>query len=249
MIDHNNWYQYFFDGLALDLWDRVVSSEYTDQEVKFITEVIPLPPGTRVLDMPCGSGRHSVALARAGYELTSIDISKTYMDRLKEKVSQESLPIRVIEMDMLKYNAEEKNDVVLCLGNSFSYFNRDKMSTFLGVLSNSVKKEGYVLVNTGSLAESVLPNRQENSWMQVGDLYFLMAHEYDSSLGALRTNMQFIEGNRIEKKTAYHFYYTLAEVNKMCESQGLKVKTVFAGLDGKIFQFGNPQAYILMQRI
>ena len=79
MIDHNNWYQYFFDGLALDLWDRVVSSEYTSQEIKFIKEVIPLPPGTRILDMPCGSGRHSLALARAGYELTSIDISKTYI--------------------------------------------------------------------------------------------------------------------------------------------------------------------------
>lgn len=71
MINHNNWYQYFFDGLALDLWDKVTTQEYTMKEINFLKTIISLPEGARILDMPCGSGRHSIALAKMNYQLTS----------------------------------------------------------------------------------------------------------------------------------------------------------------------------------
>lgn len=249
MIDHNNWYQYFFNGLALDLWDQVVSPEYTAKEIAFIKNVISLPDKARILDMPCGFGRHSFALASEGYDLTSVDISSEYVDRLKKEVVEKSLPVKVLQMDMLNYQAGSQHDVILCLGNSFSYFAYDKMIRFVQVLSDALRKGGFLLINTGSLAESVLPNQEAQNRIEVGDLYFLMSHEYDTLLGVLKTEMQFIKGDQIERKTAYHFTYTLAEVLRMFASVGIHLERACSDLEGNSFQLGDRQAYILFRRL
>ena len=53
--------------------------------------VLNVQPGSAILDIPCGTGRHSIALARDGYQLTAIDISKEFIDELKEKVEAQHL--------------------------------------------------------------------------------------------------------------------------------------------------------------
>ena len=248
MIDHNNWYKYFFDGLALDLWDRVATPDRTAKEIGFIKSLIHLEENSRVLDMPCGSGRHSIALASEGYQLTSVDISDQYIDRLKKEVISKNLSMEVLKMDMLNYNTETQHEAVLCLGNSFSYFTYDKMLHFAKVLSDATRQGGFLLINTSSLAESILPNQETQNWMEVGNLYFLMSHEYNSLLGTVKTDMQFIQGDRIEKKTAYHFSYTLAEIVRMLASVGFHINKVYGDSEGNSFKLGDRQAYILLEK-
>ena len=52
----------------------------TAQEVGFLTEVLGLEPGMRVLDVGCGPGRHAVALARAGVQVVAVDISERFLE-------------------------------------------------------------------------------------------------------------------------------------------------------------------------
>ena len=47
----------------------------TVAEVDFVLEELSLPPGSRILDVGCGTGRHAVELARRGYQITGVDIS------------------------------------------------------------------------------------------------------------------------------------------------------------------------------
>lgn len=51
----------------------------TEQEVRFLMEVLGLRAGDRVLDVGCGPGRHSLALARAGIEVVGLDISMRFL--------------------------------------------------------------------------------------------------------------------------------------------------------------------------
>ena len=147
---------------------------------------------------------------------------------------------------MLNYQEDMQYDAVICLGNSFGYFGYDKMILFSKVLAQAVKPGGFLLVNTSSLAESMLPQQYVQNWMQVGDLYFLMSHQYDSLLGALKTDMQFIKGDDIEKKTAYHFTYTLSEVLRIFGLVGFHLERICGDLEGNSFKLGDRQAYILL---
>ncbi len=51
----------------------------TDQEVRFLTGVLGLRPGMRLLDVGCGPGRHARALAALGVEVVGVDISLPFL--------------------------------------------------------------------------------------------------------------------------------------------------------------------------
>jgi len=76
------WYERYFTA---DYWayaDAEYSAERTAAEVSYLAQVLDQhAPGRRVLDLACGVGRHTVGLARLGFELTGIDVSQYALDR------------------------------------------------------------------------------------------------------------------------------------------------------------------------
>ncbi len=65
--------------------------------LEFLEESGFKPEGSRVLDIGCGPGTLSLPLARLGAEVTALDISSGMLDRLKDAVKKESLPVDIIE--------------------------------------------------------------------------------------------------------------------------------------------------------
>ena len=63
-----------FSGNA-DHYAAAPFTRNTEAEVDFILAAFALPPESAILDMGCGTGRHSVALARRGYRMTGVDIA------------------------------------------------------------------------------------------------------------------------------------------------------------------------------
>jgi len=77
--------------------DKGKRKKKTDEILKFLEESGFNPEGSRVLDIGCGPGTLSLPLARLGAEVTALDISSGMLDRLKDSIKKESLPIEVIE--------------------------------------------------------------------------------------------------------------------------------------------------------
>ncbi|MFC6094880.1 class I SAM-dependent methyltransferase [Saccharothrix lopnurensis] len=71
----STWYVDFFTELPNEFWRRAVPPEVTVEEIDFVEERLGLAPGSLVLDVPCGSGRHSLELARRGHRVTGVDLS------------------------------------------------------------------------------------------------------------------------------------------------------------------------------
>lgn len=74
MTDRSNWFEDFFHGVATDLWRKVGTPELTRADADFFEKT--LGKKKRLLDVPCGNGRHSLELARRGCRVTGLDISK-----------------------------------------------------------------------------------------------------------------------------------------------------------------------------
>lgn len=51
----------------------------TQQEVRFLAGVLDLQPGTRIVDVGCGPGRHAHAFAAMGADVLGIDISERFV--------------------------------------------------------------------------------------------------------------------------------------------------------------------------
>ncbi|MEW5925287.1 MAG: hypothetical protein AB1746_14995 [Candidatus Zixiibacteriota bacterium] len=70
MSDRKDWKD-FFNGFAPQYMKESFTHN-TLKEVDFLIEELALKPGSRILDVGCGTGRHSVELARRGYKWTSL---------------------------------------------------------------------------------------------------------------------------------------------------------------------------------
>jgi tellurite methyltransferase len=82
-----------------------------------ILDLIPLLPiGAQILDLGCGDGRNAIPLARAGFDVTAIDISQAGIQKLNTMSRRESLSIQTSVADMTTYKIREKYDLIISHG-------------------------------------------------------------------------------------------------------------------------------------
>lgn len=87
----------------------------TDQEVGFILELLKLPPGSRLLDVGCGPGRHAVRLAQAGLAVTGVDVSGRFLELAAEDARAAGVRPAFFEVDARRMPFENEFDAVISL--------------------------------------------------------------------------------------------------------------------------------------
>ncbi len=102
-----------------------------------------------LLDVCCGSGRHSIEFAKRGYDVTGIDYSPFMINKAKLALrsnKEVGLKIKFLIMDMRNFNFESSFDIIVNIFSSFGYFTNDEenFSLFSNV-NASLKKNGYFI--------------------------------------------------------------------------------------------------------
>lgn len=98
----------------------------TAAEVDFILAECALPPGSRILDMGCGTGRHAVELARRGYRVVGVDIAAGMLAEARTAANDAGVTVAWIEADATCFATPERFDAALCLyGGAFGILNLD----------------------------------------------------------------------------------------------------------------------------
>jgi SAM-dependent methyltransferase len=87
----------------------------TDQEVEFLVELLKLPEGARILDVGCGPGRHAIALAERGYEVTGIDVSRRFLELAAASANEAGVKPAFFEVDARQMPFDDEFDAVISL--------------------------------------------------------------------------------------------------------------------------------------
>src|SRR5262245_45467839 len=115
----------FFDGYYKDVWRALIPEALTKAEVDYLVKEAELGPGNRVLDLMCGYGRHTLSLARMGIHVTAVDNLPDYINEIKGIAIKENLPVDSVLQDVIEFRAADQYDLIICMGNSLSFFNRE----------------------------------------------------------------------------------------------------------------------------
>ena len=137
-MDKFHGWEYFFDKHAPEYMDNIFTGN-TDAEVDFLEEELGLEKGDSVLDVGCGTGRHSLELARRGYNVTGIDISEKMLDRGREIAEKENLDIEFIKANAVDFKLKKRYDSAVCLcEGAFGLLNmgEDPMERDIKILKN-----------------------------------------------------------------------------------------------------------------
>jgi len=111
--DKHDW-ERFFDEHAIIYMDNVFTKN-TLAEVDFLLELLPIEPGDHILDIGCGAGRHSVELARRGFQVTGVDISAGMLAQAADAAEKAGVEVNWVKADATLYTADRLFDAAICL--------------------------------------------------------------------------------------------------------------------------------------
>lgn len=104
----------FFDGHA-PVYNDNVFVKNTVREVDFLLEELSLAPGAAMLDVGCGTGRHSIELAKRGFAMTGLDLSTEMLARATEAAKTAKVQVEWIQSDATQFSFPAKFDAAICL--------------------------------------------------------------------------------------------------------------------------------------
>lgn len=137
------WYEELFTNYA-QKYDEENFTKGTLGEVDFIEKEIGFDKTVSILDIGCGTGRHSIELARRGYKVVGIDLSGSQLERAKRKALEAEVNVEFLKKDARDFNFENKFDlaIMICEG-AFSLMETDEMNyRILKNAYNSIKPGG-----------------------------------------------------------------------------------------------------------
>ncbi len=239
----------YFDGYYKEIWKAIIPDELTVKEVDFILPYFNLQPGSKVLDLMCGYGRHALALAKKGIEVTAVDNLEEYINEIKQAAEKEKLLLKAVKADVIQYRTDDVFDLTICMGNSLNFFNADDVTKLLVNISSYLKPGGSLLVNSWSIAEIAIKNFKEKGWNTVEDLKFLTNSKFLFRPNRIETESTIITPDgETEIKTGIDYIYSINEMEAMFNKAGLSLKEVYSIPGKKKFVLGEPRAYLIAEK-
>jgi SAM-dependent methyltransferase len=233
-----DWWQTFFSGITLDLWRAAVPPEQTRTEADYLRRVLAVPEKGRILDVPCGTGRLTLELAARGYRTTGVDIAEPYVRDAAAQAKRQNLPAEFHHRDMRSLPWESEFDAVFCFGNSFGYMDDESNAGFLKTVVRCLKPGARFALDTGFIAECLLPAFTEKRWFKFGDIYFLSQATYDCARSRIQTEYTFIRDGTVEVKPTSSRIYTCRELCELFTKAGFKEIQTASGFQGEEFKLG-----------
>ncbi len=109
----NKWTK-FFDKHA-PYYMQNSFTQNTAAEVDFLVEEFGLPKSSSILDIGCGTGRHSIELAKHGYKMTGVDLSGGMLTEAKKSAKKANVKVDFIQSDAVEFRSDKKFDGAICL--------------------------------------------------------------------------------------------------------------------------------------
>ncbi len=132
------WYEELFKNFANN-YEGQPFTHGTKGECDFIEREIDFCKEARIIDIGCGTGRHSLELAQRGYHnITGIDLSECMLSKARKKAKELNLQVSFLHGDAreLQFNQEFDLAIMLCEG-GFCLMESDEMN--YAILGNAVK--------------------------------------------------------------------------------------------------------------
>lgn len=118
-------WQRFFDGHA-PIYTQNIFTANTVAEVGFLLQELALPPGSAILDIGCGTGRHAIELARRGYSMTGVDLSEGMLAQARKAADEAGVQVEWIHADATQFRSAKLYDAAICLcEGAFTLLNLD----------------------------------------------------------------------------------------------------------------------------
>lgn len=234
----NGWYSEqagFFGPNYVEEFAYVFDSERIKREVDFIEKILGCNRSLGILDLACGSGRHSIELARRGYNMIGLDLNSFFLEQAAIAAKEAGVTIKWIHSDMRQIPLEEEVDAVIFLFSSFGYLESDRDDqTVLNQIIKALRPGGEFVMDFIN-REWIMRNYRSNDWRSLpSGATMLMQRNFDLTTGKNHERrIRIFPDGKKEEVTMVVRMYTVVELIRMCEVAGLQIQDVCGGYNAE----------------
>jgi SAM-dependent methyltransferase len=225
-----DWWASYFDAHYLLEYEPIFSLERDRREVARLLDILGLPAGARVLDVPCGQGRHAHLLAEAGLNVDGLDYSPDLLARARARGVGPRLRYARGDMRRLPARWTRRFDAVINLFTSFGFFLDPADDARVIREFARVLRPAGTLVWHGGSRDGVMARFLARDWWTTSN-GTVVAHErwFDALSGVLTVHSVW-RGRRGGGRREHRIrLYTASRLAELCADAGLVVEEAYDG--------------------
>ena len=229
-MNKKQWYEILFENYA-EKYEKENFVQGTIGECDFIEKELHFEKSMKLLDVGCGTGRHSIELSKRGYKMTGIDLSESLLTKAREKAVKQNLTVDFLKHDAreLPFNSVFDVAIMLCEG-GFPLMETDEMNyEILKHVTKSLREKGKFIFTTlnglfplyHSIEEFTDSKTKEGNATYGSNSFNLMTFR--------DFNITEVEDDLGNKKTleCNERYYVPSEITWLLKSLGYKTIEIF----------------------
>ena len=241
------WWKTYFDDNYLKLY--LYTENKAPYQVEGILRMLNIEPPSKILDLCCGFGRHSLVLASKGYNVTGLDLSEKYLQEARQKAESMRVNLELEKRDMRDIQFFDEFDAVVNLYTAFGFFDTESedMLVLQGV-ARALKPNGQFLIDTIN-RDYVTHSQQTQSWSIDNCSVILEERVFDFFKSRLEIIHHLIDdkGSKRKLESSYRLY-TLKEMLDMFNQAGLTLTDIYGDFDGSHYAANSPRMILVARR-
>jgi SAM-dependent methyltransferase len=236
VVDSPEAWDEFFSDFYLRAYAHTDDPEEAERQALAAARLSGCPEGGDLLDVPCGFGRHTVPLARAGYRAVGVDRSATLLEEARRRTGHARRPkFHRADYRQLPF-PDASFDAALNLFTSLGYLGDDADTRVLAEIGRVLRPGGRLVIEL-SHRDRLIAGFHEQDWRLLGEGRLLLERRtFDPEAGVAQSTQTLIDGTGArESRTFSVRCYTATELLRMLASAGFGECKCYGDLDGGPF--------------
>ena len=239
------WFEEVFDEDYLRTLP-FMRADQTLREVEFISEALRLGPGTEVLDVACGYGRHAIELVQRGVSVTGLDLSLPLLIRAADEAQRRALTVNFVHADMREMAFERHFDGAYSMLTSFGYFDEETNLRVAERIGRALKPGARFLLDIVN-RDYVVSDLPVRVWWEGTGCVVLEEVDFNFHTSRILTHRSIVfeDGRQLEQEISVRAY-SLHEIGRLLRQAGFRVIDVSGGLATRGQFFGTSSRNLLI---
>jgi SAM-dependent methyltransferase len=227
----------FFSDFYLRAYADDERSEEAAGQALAAARLTGCPEGGELLDVPCGFGRHSIPLARAGYRVTGVDRSEVLLAEARQRAGGGAAP-RLVRADYRELPfAGASFDAAINLFTSLGYLGDEEDTRALAEIGRVLRPGGRLVLELMH-RDRLVADFREQDWRAMGEARLLLEQRtFDAAAGIAQVTQTLVDGAGGRESRSYSIrVYTATELLAMLAAAGFAGARCLGDLDGGEFR-------------